>query len=103
MQIIEQNKKELFQICDEHHVKDLFLFGSVLTDKFNKNSDIDLLIQFSILDIKNYFSNYVGFKNRLENLFQREVDLVENQAIRNPIFRKIIDRDKIRIYGWKDS
>jgi len=43
----------------------------------------------------------MDFKEKLEKLFYRSVDLVENQAIKNPIFRKVVDRDKQLIYERK--
>lgn len=103
MDIVEQHKDELFKLCDNHKVKELYLFGSVLTDKFNEASDIDMLVQFYHIDLLNYFDNYMDFKEQVELLYNRPVDLVENQAIRNPIFRNIIDRDKKLIYGRTDS
>jgi predicted nucleotidyltransferase len=45
----------------------------------------------------------MDFKEQLEALFGRSVDLVENQAIRNPIFRRIVDREKQLIYERKSA
>lgn len=103
MNIVEKHKRELDQLCDKHKVKTLYLFGSILTDKFNDSSDIDMLIQFYTIDLMDYFDNYMDFKEKLELLFNRSVDLVENQAIRNPIFRNVVDRDKKLIYGRENS
>jgi predicted nucleotidyltransferase len=91
MQLIEQNKQKLNQICMDHHVKQLYLFGSILTEKFNNESDIDMLIQFSSINLEDYFDNYMDFKEKVEMLLNRTVDLIENQAIKNPIFRKVVD------------
>jgi uncharacterized protein len=99
MKLIEQNKIKINELCLQHHVKQLFLFGSILTDKFNEESDIDILIQFYHVNLVDYFDNYMDFKESLESLFNRQVDLVENQAIKNPIFRKVVDREKQLIYG----
>jgi predicted nucleotidyltransferase len=41
----------------------------------------------------------MDFKESVEQLFKRPVDVVENQAIRNPIFRQVVDREKQLIYG----
>jgi len=98
MNIVEQNREKLIELCENHNVKELYLFGSILTDKFNEKSDIDMLIQFSVLDLSKYFDNYMNFKEKIEVLFQRPIDLVENQSIRNPIFRKVIDREKKIFY-----
>ena len=99
MKLIEQNKQKLNQLCVDHHVQQLYLFGSILTDQFNDESDIDMLIQFSAINLEDYFDNYMDFKEKLELLFERSVDLVENQAIKNPVFRKVVDREKQMIYG----
>lgn len=99
MKLIDDNKTKLFTLCKTHHVHELYLFGSILTDQFHDKSDIDILIQFSSVNLKDYFNNYMDFKESLEKLFDRSIDLVENQSIKNPIFRKIVDRDKKLIYG----
>jgi len=98
MNIIEKNIDSLVSLCKQHKVKELYIFGSILTSKFNKDSDIDMLVQFDKVDILEYADNYFDFKEKLEKLLGREIDLLENQAIRNPIFRKILDRDKRIVY-----
>lgn len=103
MNIVEINRDKLIELCEQHKVKELYLFGSILTDKFNDSSDIDMLIQFSQIDVLEYFDNYMDLKEALENLFQREVDLVENQAIRNPIFRQVVEREKKIVYERKSA
>ena len=99
MNIIEKNIDSLVSLCKQHKVKELYIFGSILTSKFNKDSDIDMLVQFDKVDILEYADNYFDFKEKLEKLLDREIDLLENQAIRNPIFRKILDRDKKIVYN----
>jgi len=79
------------------------LFGSALNERFQDSSDIDMLIQFYQVDLLDYFDNYMDLKEKLEQLFKRPVDLVEDQAIRNPIFRKVVDREKQMIYERKSS
>ena len=99
MKIIDDNKEQLSDLCTSDHVGKLYLFGSILNEKFNDKSDIDLLIQFSSVNLTEYFDSYMDFKESLENFFKRSVDLVENQTIKSPIFRKVVDRDKKLIYG----
>jgi len=103
MKLIETNKEKLIELCDKHQVKELYLFGSILTDRFLDSSDIDILVQFNTIELDLYFDNYMDFKEQLEQLFKRQVDLVENQAIRNPIFRKVVDREKQLVYERKNS
>ena len=98
MNLIEKNIDTLIGLCKRHKVKELYIFGSILTPKFNDSSDVDFLVQFDNVDILEYADNYFDFKEKLEKLFDREIDLLENQAIRNPIFRKVLDRDKKLVY-----
>jgi predicted nucleotidyltransferase len=98
MNLVEQNKKSVIALCKKHKVQELYVFGSVLTDRFNKKSDVDFLIQFCDVDPGLYFDNFMNLKDGLELLLERQVDLVENQAIRNPVLRKVIDREKVLIY-----
>jgi predicted nucleotidyltransferase len=98
MNLIEKNIDTLIGLCKRHKVKELYIFGSILTSRFNDNSDVDFLVQFDNIDILEYADNYFDFKEKLEKLFDREIDLLENQAIRNPIFRKVLDRDKKIVY-----
>ena len=98
MNLIEKNIDTLIGLCKRHKVKELYNFGSILTSKFNDRSDIDFLVQFDNVDILEYADNYFDFKEKLEKLLGREIDLLENQAVRNPIFRKVLDRDKKLVY-----
>ena len=103
MKLLEDNREKLTELCDRHKVKELYLFGSILTERFIDSSDIDVLVQFSDIELEKYFDNYMDFKEQLELLFKKEIDLVENQAIRSPIFRRVVDREKKFVYERKDS
>jgi hypothetical protein len=103
MNLIDKNIEAIKILCDKHKVKEFYVFGSILTESFNDLSDIDLLVQFGQIDLLNYFDNYMDFKEALERLFKRPIDLVENQAIRNPIFRRKVDREKQLIYERKSA
>lgn len=77
----------------------MYLFGSALTHSFSKQSDIDFLVKFKAIDISNYFDNYLKLKEGLKRLFGREIDLLEEQALKNPILIASIDKTKELIYG----
>jgi len=103
MKIIEQHIKELKKLCLKYHVAKLYVFGSIANGNFTNNSDIDFLVQFTDVNPVDYFDNYMDFKQKLEELFLREIDLVEVQAIKNPILKNSIDRSKVIVYGREDS
>ncbi|MDR1962363.1 MAG: nucleotidyltransferase domain-containing protein, partial [Planctomycetaceae bacterium] len=69
--IITNNIDKIKTVCDEHFVRTLFVFGSVCTDQFNAESDIDLLVSFEPLDFGDYADNYFQTAELLEQIFQR--------------------------------
>ena len=99
MEIIEKNRQSIQELCIKHKVGHLFVFGSVLTNKFQNDSDIDLIVDFKDVDLYQYADNYFDFKFSLENLFNREVDLLEDKAIKNPYLLQSINSTKQLIYG----
>ncbi|HNT41874.1 MAG TPA: nucleotidyltransferase domain-containing protein, partial [Tenuifilaceae bacterium] len=79
-------------------VKSLYAFGSVCTEKFNDNSDIDLLISFYPMDYGDYADSYFELAEKLEDVFQRPVDLVTDKSLGNPYFIESINQTKTPIY-----
>lgn len=102
MNLIEKNREELDLLCKTYKVKQLFVFGSVMTNSFNDDSDLDFLIDFDKSTIQDFASNYFEFKLALEDLFNREVDLIEREAIRNPYFKEEVEETKLLVYGSQD-
>ncbi len=86
-------------ICRDHGVDRLYAFGSVLTDRFNSQSDVDLLVSFDKGAVNDAFLNFFDLKYSLEELFDRPVDLIEDRSVRNPVLRRSIDRNKRLLYG----
>ena len=103
MRLIGEHQNEIIALCDKHNVNELYVFGSVLTDTFTRDSDIDLLVKFGDVDLFEYFDNYMDFKESLENLLDRTIDLVEMQTLKNPILKRSINKNKTKIYGRADS
>lgn len=99
MSIIDKNIDNIRALCKKHKVDKMFVFGSVLTEKFKKSSDVDFLVDFSNIDLYDYADNYFDLKDALEKLLKRQVDLLENSAIKNPYLRESIDASKRLIYG----
>jgi predicted nucleotidyltransferase len=96
---IDNYKNVLTQLCLENKVKSLYAFGSVLTNHFNSESDIDLIVDIDATNPLEYADNYFNLKFALQDLFDRDVDLLENKAIRNGFLRQEIDNTKQLIYG----
>lgn len=80
-------------------MRSLFAFGSVVSNQLNGQSDIDLVVDIDRKDPHDYTDDYFALKSRLEDVFKRPVDLLEEKAIRNPFLKKQIDNTKVLIYG----
>lgn len=101
MNLIELNLQRIIELCRKHYVKSLAVFSSILTDRFNENSDVDLLVDFEPIDHDtfDYVNNYFDFRDALERLLNRTVDLIEYGSNLNPIFKASVDKKKQIIYG----
>lgn len=97
--ILSNNLDEVKRLLTKYHVKRAYAFGSVCTERFNTDSDIDLLIAFNDgLDPIVYADCYFLLADALENLFKRPVDLVTERSLSNPYFIESLNRTKIPIY-----
>ncbi|WP_410522721.1 nucleotidyltransferase family protein [Pedobacter sp. BS3] len=90
---------DIEKLCKQYKVKSLYAFGSVLTNNYNNQSDIDLIVDFSNVAVEDYADNYFDFKFSLEDMFQRPVDLLEEKAIKNPYFKQAVNQQKQLVYG----
>lgn len=100
MQIGEPQIIEIRALCEKNKVKTLYAFGSVTRNDFNDLSDIDLIVDFEEKDPFTYTDLYFNLKLNLEQLLKRQVDLLEERAIKNPFFRQQLDNTKVKIYGY---
>ena len=99
MKFIQEYSYDIKKLCDKHNVQNLYAFGSVLKENFSNKSDVDLIVDFKKMDPQMYTDNYFNLKFSLEDLFNKPVDLLEEQAIRNPYFKSHIAHDRELIYG----
>lgn len=97
--ILDKNMNHINSLCSKHNVNKLFAFGSVLTENFNENSDIDLIVEFDPIELAEYADNYYDFKFSLETILQKPIDLLEEKAIKNPYFRQVVNQQRQLIYG----
>jgi predicted nucleotidyltransferase len=82
-------------------VKRLEVFGSAAEDdRFDPDrSDIDFLVEFDLPDPVCHAKAYFGLLAALKDLFSRNVDLVEIQAVTNPYFPESINEGRLQVYA----
>lgn len=73
MSTIEKNMDKIRKLCVSHYVDHLYVFGAILTSKFNRNSDIDMGVNISGVNLVDYVGNYFNFKFGLEEILERKL------------------------------
>lgn len=99
--VIEPYRDEIAQLCRRFHVRRLDVFGSAArgTDFDPEHSDVDFLVEFEPDNPLAGFEAYFGFKEALEALLGRPVDLVMPGAIENPYLRAGIERSRESVFA----
>ena len=89
---VEKIKNMLIPVLKKHGVKRAALFGSIVKGEDIKGSDIDLLIEFegrkSLLDL-------VGLKLEVQELLERDVDIVTYGSIHPLLRERILNEQEI--------
>jgi len=71
---VEIPREAIAAFCERNHMRKLSLFGSVLTDRFRDDSDVDILVEFEPGHVPGYFG-LVGMEMELSDIVGRKVDL----------------------------
>ena len=98
--VVEDRIDELKSICIKNKVIELYLFGSAASDYLSESSDLDFAVLFSDnLSPLEHGSAYFSLKDDLEELFNREIDLVSYRVVKNAVFKEQLDQTKISLYA----
>ena len=97
--VITERRETIAALCRQYGVTRLDVFGSALGSDFDLvSSDIDLVVEFAPEPQGSSARRYFDFKDSLEKLFERPVDLVELGAVRSERLRRVIERAKQPVY-----
>jgi len=96
MKLIELNMDKIIALCKKYKVDKLWVFGSILTDRFNDDSDVDFLVDFEEdkIDLLDYADNFFNLIHAIEDVIGRKIDLVVNKTIRNKVFRNEVNNSR---------
>ncbi len=94
---IEPYLDRIKSLCEKYEVKKLTLFGSALTKEFQKNSDVDFLLELS--HSTNGLHRYMALKSELELILKRPVDLLMPDAIKNARLKQNIYNKTRELYA----
>ncbi|MCB9185413.1 MAG: nucleotidyltransferase domain-containing protein [Flavobacteriales bacterium] len=96
---IEKHLSAIQKLCKEHRVEAFHLFGSVAKGEQTENSDYDFLVRFSAdVPLLEYADNYFSLLQKLRDLLQRDVDLVTEKSLKNPVLIQEILETRVPLY-----
>lgn len=96
---VDLKTEQLQQVCKKYNVKELYLFGSATTDYFSEDSDLDFIVKFDRSGFEGAFDQFIDFKQELEQIYGRSVDLYHLKKFRNTIFQEEVERSKELLYA----
>lgn len=97
---VDFDRQRLVDFCRKWKITRMAFFGSVLRDDFRPDSDVDVMVTFDPASRWSLF-DIVDMKEELEAIFKRDVDIVEDGTIRNPIKRRCIYENLEVVYDSK--
>jgi len=92
--LLKNNLKQIKNYCQQFDVEKLYAFGSITTDRFTDESDIDLLVKFKNISFEKYADNYFRLHELFELIFKRKVDLITENSLSNPYFIRKVNKTK---------
>jgi hypothetical protein len=98
--LIERRREQIAALCERFGICRLEVFGSALRDDFEPDkSDVDVVAQFIPRSNGSNLRRYFEFKEGLEALLHRPVDVIELDAMENTRLKRIIERTKVPVYA----
>jgi uncharacterized protein len=97
---IERHLQKIIEICEQHGVTRLELFGSATGPAFDKDSsDFDFIATFADTSPGTHYGfRFLDFAETLEAELGRKVDVITQGSIRNPYFRQSVDETRTVIF-----
>ena len=86
-------------ICEFYRVRKVYAFGSSVNGNFStEKSDVDLIIEIEENNPITRGNKLMELWNKLEEFFQRKVDMLTPNSINNPILKESIENSKVLVY-----
>lgn len=96
--LLKDNLNEVERIMRKHQVERAYAFGSVCTDKFTDESDVDFIVKFNKDYFDDYADNFLNLEDSLKILLNRDVDVITERTMRNSYFIEEVKKTQTKIY-----
>jgi uncharacterized protein len=98
-ELVEARRPEIEALCRNLGVRRLDVFGSAVGPTFTESSDVDILVEFDPSSRVGRFDAYFALKEGLEQILERQVDVVVVTAVHNPYFLDEVMRTRENLYA----
>ena len=99
MVTLDKLRTDLPEICQRYRIAYVDAFGSLARNEQTDASDIDLIIEFTEPRQEAISHRFFGFLHAMEDRYQRRIDLLTENSLKNPYLRQEVNRERIRLYG----
>jgi uncharacterized protein len=98
--LVAERLDQVRALCEKYRVKRLAVFGSAVKGTFDpEKSDLDFVVEFlPDTPVGGLRGPYFGLLEGLQDLFERDVDLVERKGIENPYFIQVLELTQQPVY-----
>ncbi len=102
---LQEKMPNLFELFRKYKLKNVYFFGSAITDNFGEKSDLDILINFKpeINDPLEKGKLMWDLQFAIEDELHRSVDIFQESTPKNPFFKKELNQTKLLVYEQYSS
>ena len=90
---------EFINLCKVHQVKELYAFGSIAKGTDTKDSDVDLIVEIDEPNPIHKGKLLLSLYNKFESFFNKKVDLLTFDSVKNPFLEEYIGTSKQIVYA----
>jgi uncharacterized protein len=92
---ISIDREKIASFCERHHIIKLSLFGSILTDQFHPDSDVDVLVRYESGAVVGF--RIIDMEEELSALFGgRSVDIVSEKYLNHRLRDRILAEAEVQ-------
>lgn len=97
--LVTSNQRAVADLCRQHGVESLDVFGSAADGEFDEQeSDVDFIVTFA--DMSPGIANrYLDFAEALERWLGRSVDVMIDGPIASPYLRRSVETTRENVFG----
>jgi len=98
---LQPHLPSMISLFKKHKIRDAYLFGSALTERFDEKSDVDILVNFDEhIEPLEKGELMWNLRFSLEDHLNRPIDLITESSLKNPYFIEELNEKKQKIYGF---